>query len=74
MRYKHGEQRAHSGGELYTQTLPYADTLELTLVDAEDKDADVFFPEFEKDFKKVSESEPQEGSDIKYRWARFEKA
>lgn len=61
------------GGELYTQTLPYADTLELTLVDAEDKDADVFFPEFEKDFKKVSEEEPREESAVRYRWATYER-
>lgn len=34
------------GGMVYQQLLPYADKLYLTEVDAEDKEAEVFFPEF----------------------------
>lgn len=33
------------GAELYRQTMPVADKLYITHVDAEDKDADAFFPE-----------------------------
>lgn len=33
------------GAELYKQTMPIADKLYITHVDAEDKDADAFFPE-----------------------------
>ncbi|MDD5721034.1 MAG: dihydrofolate reductase [Candidatus Pacebacteria bacterium] len=33
------------GAELYRQTMPIADKLYITHIDAEDKDADAFFPE-----------------------------
>lgn len=33
------------GGELYKQTMPIADRLFITHIDAEDKNADAFFPE-----------------------------
>ncbi len=33
------------GGELYKETMPVADKLYITHIDAEDKDADTFFPE-----------------------------
>lgn len=33
------------GGELYKQTMPIADKLYITRIDAETKDADTFFPE-----------------------------
>lgn len=33
------------GGEIYRQTLPYCDCLELTAIDADTPDADTFFPE-----------------------------
>ncbi|MDR3519719.1 MAG: dihydrofolate reductase [Candidatus Pacebacteria bacterium] len=33
------------GGELYAQTMPVAEKLYITHVDAADKDADIFFPE-----------------------------
>lgn len=61
------------GGEIYKEALPYATRLELTLVDAENADADVFFPEFESNFKKVSEEEPREENGIRYTWAAFER-
>ncbi|MEN9558693.1 MAG: Dihydrofolate reductase [Candidatus Parcubacteria bacterium] len=35
------------GGEVYTQALPFADTLELTHVDQEVVDGDAFFPEID---------------------------
>lgn len=36
------------GASVYQQALPYCDELYLTEVDGEDKNADVFFPEFDK--------------------------
>lgn len=61
------------GGEIYKAVLPYATRLELTLVDADDASADVFFPEFESTFKKVSEDEPREEKGVRYTWAAFER-
>lgn len=40
------------GGEIYSAALPFTNQLELTLVDAEDSDADTFFPAYER-FQKV---------------------
>lgn len=59
------------GGEIYKQALPFADELDLTLVEAEDADADVFFPEFEGTFIRSSESEEKEESGVRYRWTVF---
>lgn len=36
------------GGTIYTAFMPFADKLYLTEIDAEDKDADVFFPSYDK--------------------------
>lgn len=41
------------GGEIYKQALPFTTKLYLTKIDADDKDADIFFPEFESHFTKV---------------------
>lgn len=38
------------GGQIYNLGLPYADTLDLTLIEANNP-ADTFFPEFESSFK-----------------------
>lgn len=46
------------GGELYTQALPFADKLYLTIIDG-DKPADVFFPTYEQGFKIVAEEKAQ---------------
>jgi len=40
------------GGEIFSELLPYAEEIFLTVVDAE-KVADVFFPEFENEFKLI---------------------
>jgi len=61
------------GGEIYAQTLPYADQLDLTLIDAEDADATVFFPEYEERFTKISEEESQEEDGVRFRWATFKR-
>lgn len=42
------------GGEIYTAALPYATRLYLTLVD-DAPEADTFFPEYEQEFKIISD-------------------
>lgn len=59
------------GGEIYRQALPYADTLDITHIDAEDPAADVFFPPFEDEFTKTDEEESQEEDGILYQWATY---
>lgn len=44
------------GASIYTEALPYADRLYLTIIDAEDTKADTFFPEY-PEFTKVIEDE-----------------
>ncbi len=52
------------GGSIYTQFLPYADRLYLTLVEG-DFDADVFFPPYTEFGKVIEERREEEG---KYRF------
>lgn len=61
------------GGSVYKQMLPYVDELYLTEVDAEDADADVYFPEFklgEWTSEVVGEGED---NDIKYRHVLYKR-
>jgi len=44
------------GGRVYTDALPYADRIYLTIVE-DDKGGDTFFPEYESEFTKVVEHE-----------------
>jgi dihydrofolate reductase len=55
------------GGQIYKAALPYTDILKLTLIDDE-KDADSFFPEYEREFTKVLADEAREYEGLKYRW------
>lgn len=50
------------GGEIYRQFIDQADELLLTIVDLQ-TEADAFFPEFEEDFKMISETETQKSAD-----------
>lgn len=52
-----GEVFVIGGADIYTQALPLADRLYLTLVDDLGEGADVFFPEYERLFKKVVATE-----------------
>lgn len=61
------------GGEIYTLALPYADELELTLINGEDPEATVFFPEFENKFEEASRDGPYEENGIKYSWVTYKK-
>lgn len=71
-----GSDEIHIGGgaELYKEALPKIDKLYLTLIDAEDKDADTFFPPYEKEFTKKVFEEAHEWEGIKYRYVDLERA
>lgn len=60
------------GGQIYTQALPLADRLCLTLIDAA-KDADIYFPEYEDTFTKVTFHEDREHEGLKYKWVDLER-
>ncbi|MBV9159023.1 MAG: dihydrofolate reductase [Candidatus Kaiserbacteria bacterium] len=67
-------QEIHIGGgaDLYAQVMPQVDKLYLTLVDDE-KEADAFFPPYEKEFTTVVHEEAHEWNGIKYRWVDLER-
>lgn len=52
------------GGEIYKAALPYTDELDLTIIEDE-KEADVFFPDYSEFKTKVSEEAHEEGG-IRY--------
>lgn len=60
------------GAELYTQALPYADKLYLTLVDS-DTYADTFFPEFREDFDVVKDYPFEQSGNIEFQWVDMER-
>jgi len=68
------QEEIHIGGgaELYTQALPFVDRLYLTLIDDE-KEADTFFPEYEKEFTKKIAEESHEHEGLKYTWVTLER-
>ena len=61
------------GGQIYTQALPYADRLYLTLIEeTSSTKADTFFPEY-SDFNKVVEKEDHAHDGLSYSWVTLEK-
>jgi len=61
------------GAEIYRQFLPYADMLELTMIEERDADADTYFPRWERsDFNEVTRESQQE-SGLTYHFVRYEK-
>ena len=55
------------GGQIYTFALPYADKLYLTEVDAEEPEADVFFPKFDRqEWQRESVGEGEYDDGLKY--------
>lgn len=70
------EEEIHigGGGEIYKQALPLVNKLYLTLIDAEAKDADIFFPPYEAEFTKKVFEEEHEWNGIKYKWVDLERA
>lgn len=61
------------GGSIYAQFLEHAKKLYLTEVDGEDKDADVFFPEFDKTKYTRKVLQKGETDDLKYEMCLYEK-
>ena len=59
------------GGEIYKRAMPHTDKLYLTLVD-DDKDGNVFFPDYSK-FKKEVYREEREREGLKYTWIDLER-
>lgn len=61
------------GASIYKQFIDLANNLYLTEIDAEDKDADVYFPQFNKnDFEKEIISENNENS-LKYKHVLYKR-
>lgn len=55
------------GASIYSQFLEHSDKLYLTEIDAEEKDADVFFPEFDKSNYTSELIKENEDNGIKYK-------
>lgn len=63
-----GEQVSIGGGaQIYEAAIPYTDVLKLTIID-DSKDADSFFPAYEKEFTDVLHEEAGEHDGLKFRW------
>jgi dihydrofolate reductase len=60
------------GGELYREALPITNRLYLTLVN-QDRDGDIYFPEYVKEFQKKVEEKPGNYNDLTYTWLTIEK-
>jgi len=60
------------GGSVYAQTINLADKLYLTLVDA-DFAADIYFPEYEKNFKLTKNGRWQKTKNLKFKFTEWEK-
>ncbi len=60
------------GGEIYSQALPHADVLHLTLIESE-QEGDVFFPAYESEFTKIISQEERNFNGLKYSWVDLEK-
>lgn len=67
-------EEIHIGGgaQIYEQVLPRVDKLYLTFID-DTKDADSFFPLYEKEFTKKVFDEEHEWEGVKYRWVDLER-
>lgn len=61
------------GAEIYAQAIPHADRLYLTLIEDPGDGADVFFPEYEKEFKKVITEEKGVSGGIPFRRVTLER-
>lgn len=67
-------EEVHIGGgaQIYEQVLPRVDRLYLTVID-DTKEADTFFPSYEKEFTKVINEQAREWEGLKYRWTDLER-
>ncbi len=55
------------GGQIYTQALPLADELDLTLIHAAAPEVDTYFPEFEDDFVEVRREDLEKFSFVAFK-------
>lgn len=60
------------GGQIFLEAIKIADKLYLTIVDSEEKDADVFFPDY-SDFKKVISERKSSNSNYNFSFIELEK-
>ncbi len=60
------------GGQIYKEALLYTDRLYLTVIDASDKEADAFFPDY-SEFRKVIGREEHESGGYTYTFLTLEK-
>ncbi|MBX2866570.1 dihydrofolate reductase [Candidatus Kaiserbacteria bacterium] len=60
------------GAQIYEMALPYTDRLYLTIIDAEDPEADTFFPEYDT-FTNVIKKEKRDQDGLSYEWFTLEK-
>lgn len=61
------------GASMYNYFYPIADKMYLTLVDAEDKEADTYFPKIDESKWKKTLIKENEDNDIKYRHVLYER-
>lgn len=61
------------GAHIYTDALGYADRLYLTRIDAEDPEADAFFPEYEHIFTRVTARAEGAPGPISYTWVTLDR-
>lgn len=61
------------GGSIYEMFLPLSERLYLTEIEAEDAEADTFFPEFDKNLYNRVEIDKGEDDGITYTFVRYDK-
>lgn len=61
------------GAEIYKEAMSITTRLYLTLIDAEDADADAFFPDY-SEFTTVIEKEKRDHDGLAYEWLTLERA
>lgn len=61
------------GGSIYEMFLPLSERLYLTEIEAEDMEADTFFPEFDKSLYNRVEIDKGEDDGINYTFVRYDK-
>lgn len=70
--YKHEELVIIGGAQIYALFYPYAQRLDITLID-QAFEGDIYFVAYEKDFEEVSRSERYEMQGITYRYTVWER-
>jgi len=61
------------GAEIYKLALPYTNHLYLTLIDAEDNEADAYFPEYQDAFNETGRHGMREYEGLNYEWVDFDR-